>query len=83
LFLGLVIATLAVPIFDKEKEEGPQNAYEINPHFGFRRYFEMRYEPLSVPYTQPAYAGSPSVSLFTFKNFVFTLLLNTIKDFDI
>ncbi|CAL8070169.1 unnamed protein product [Orchesella dallaii] len=29
-------------------EERP--AYDINPHFGFRQYSEMRYEPLTVPF---------------------------------
>lgn len=35
-----------------EEEEEPEESpplYEINPHFGFRKYFEIRYEPLTVP----------------------------------
>lgn len=29
---------------------GERPAYDINPHFGFRQYSEMRYEPLTTPY---------------------------------
>jgi hypothetical protein len=35
-------------MFKGEEEEAP--GYEINPHFGFRKYFEIRYEPISEPY---------------------------------
>jgi len=47
--VGLVlIHSLQAAPFKKEEEEAP--GYEINPHFGFRRYFEIRYEPLSEPF---------------------------------
>jgi hypothetical protein len=37
--------------FEEEEEEAPP-AYEINPHFGFRKYFEIRYEPLTIPFME-------------------------------
>lgn len=41
---------------------GERPAYDINPHFGFRQYSEMRYEPLTAPYmysTQLSGAPAP------------------------
>jgi hypothetical protein len=43
----LVGGVVGSPMF-KGEEEAP--GYEINPHFGFRKYFEIRYEPISEPY---------------------------------
>lgn len=36
-----------------------QAAYDINPHFGFRQYSEMRYEPLTTPFMYSTQLAGP------------------------